>query len=73
MSRYLYLFLMSSDLYSHARNRAVTAADANTATEVTGEPLYRDRVCGIDIGRAQMVARIRVPSESSAPAVIAYR
>jgi len=31
--------------------------------EVTDEPLYRDRVCGIDIGKAQMVATIRVPSE----------
>jgi transposase len=30
--------------------------------EVTDEPLYRDRVCGIDIGKAQMVATIRVPS-----------
>ncbi len=31
--------------------------------EVTGEPLYRDRVCGIDIGKAGMVATIRVPSD----------
>ena len=31
--------------------------------EATGEPLYRDRVCGIDIGKAQMVATIRVPSD----------
>jgi transposase len=31
--------------------------------EVTCEPLYRDRVCGIDIGKAAMVATIRVPSE----------
>jgi transposase len=31
--------------------------------EVTDEPLYRDRVCGIDIGKAQMVATIRVPSD----------
>ena len=31
--------------------------------EVTDEPLYRDRVCGIDIGKAGMVATIRVPSE----------
>ena len=31
--------------------------------EVTDEPLYRDRVCGIDIGTAQMVATIRVPSD----------
>src|SRR5215471_2978283 len=27
------------------------------------EPLYRDRVCGIDIGKAGLVATIRVPSE----------
>src|SRR4029077_12608694 len=27
------------------------------------EPLYRDRVCGIDIGKAKMVATIRVPSD----------
>jgi transposase len=31
--------------------------------EVRDEPLYRDRVCGIDIGKAGMVATIRVPSE----------
>jgi transposase len=31
--------------------------------EVTDEPLYRDRVCGIDIGKAQMAATIRVPSQ----------
>ena len=31
--------------------------------EVTDEPLYRDRVCGIDIGRAGLVATIRVPSD----------
>jgi len=31
--------------------------------EVTDEPLYRNRVCGIDIGKAQMVATIRVPSD----------
>ncbi len=31
--------------------------------EVTDKPLYRDRVCGIDIGKAQMVATIRVPSD----------
>ncbi len=31
--------------------------------EVTDEPLYRDRVCGIDIGKEQMVATIRVPSD----------
>ena len=33
--------------------------------EVTDEPLYRDRVCGIDIGKSQMVATIRVPSDSN--------
>jgi hypothetical protein len=33
--------------------------------EVTDEPLYRDRVCGIDIGKAGMVATIRVPSDSA--------
>ncbi len=33
--------------------------------EVTDEPLYRNRVCGIDIGKAQMVATIRVPSDSN--------
>ena len=30
--------------------------------EVTDEPLYRDRVCGIDIGKAELYATIRVPS-----------
>jgi transposase len=30
---------------------------------VTDEPLYRDRVCGIDIGKAGMAATIRVPSD----------
>ena len=33
--------------------------------EVTDEPLYRDRVCGIDIGKAGMVATIRVPSDKN--------
>ena len=33
--------------------------------EVSDEPLYRDRVCGIDIGKAGMVATIRVPSEGN--------
>jgi hypothetical protein len=32
--------------------------------EVRDEPLYRDRVCGIDIGKAGMVATIRVPSDA---------
>ena len=31
--------------------------------EVTDEPLYRDRVCGIDIGKVGLFATIRVPSE----------
>jgi transposase len=31
--------------------------------EVTDEPLHRDRVCGIDIGKAGMAATIRVPSD----------
>jgi transposase len=33
--------------------------------EVTDEPLYRDRVCGIDIGKAEMAATIRVPSDKN--------
>jgi transposase len=33
--------------------------------EVTDEPLYRDRVCGIDIGKAELYATIRVPSDSN--------
>ncbi len=33
--------------------------------EVTDEPLYRDRVCGIDIGKAGMAATIRVPSDGN--------
>jgi transposase len=33
--------------------------------EVTDEPLYRDRVCGIDIGKGSMAATIRVPSDQS--------
>jgi transposase len=32
--------------------------------EVTDEPLYLERVCGIDIGKAGLEACIRVPSES---------
>ncbi len=31
--------------------------------EVTDEPLYRDRVCGIDIGKAEMHATIRLASD----------
>ena len=33
--------------------------------EVTGEPLYRDRVCGIDIDNAGLAATIGVPSEKN--------
>jgi Transposase len=33
--------------------------------EVTDEPLYRDRVCGIDIGKAGLAATIRVPSDGN--------
>ncbi len=33
--------------------------------EVTDEPLYRDRVCGIDIGKAGLAATIRVPSDQN--------
>ena len=33
--------------------------------EVTDEPLYRDRVCGIDIGKAGLAATIRVPSDAN--------
>jgi transposase len=32
--------------------------------EVMDEPLYRDRVCGIDIGKAGMAVTIRVPCDS---------
>ena len=31
--------------------------------EVTDEPLYRDRACGTGIGKAEMYATIRVPSD----------
>src|SRR6266496_3564880 len=33
--------------------------------EITDEPLYRDRVCGIDIGKAGMAVTIRVPSDAN--------
>ncbi len=32
---------------------------------MTDEPLYRDRVCGIDIGKAELYATIRVPSDKN--------
>ncbi len=38
-------------------------AEEGRVEEVTDEPLYRDRVCGIDIGKAGLVATIRVPSD----------
>ena len=34
-------------------------------TEAACQPLYRDRVCGIDIGKAGMAATIRVPSDKN--------
>jgi transposase len=33
------------------------------AWKMSDEPLYRDRVCGTGIGKAGLVAAIRVPSE----------
>ncbi len=33
--------------------------------EVTDEPLYRDGVCGIDIGKAGLYATIQVPSDKN--------
>jgi transposase len=33
--------------------------------EVTDEPLYRDRVCGIGVGKAEMAATIGVPSDKN--------
>jgi len=43
--------------------RARQKAGGGRVEESTDEPLYRDRVCGIDIGKAGMVATIRVPSD----------
>jgi EmrB/QacA subfamily drug resistance transporter len=43
-----------------ARDRA---GGETRVDEMTDEPLYRNRVCGIDIGKAQMVVTIRVPSD----------
>jgi transposase len=42
---------------------AVRKEEVRNVEEVTDEPLYRDRVCGIDIGKAGMAATIRVPSD----------
>jgi transposase len=33
--------------------------------DVRDEPLYRSRVCGIDIGKAELYATIRVPSDGN--------
>lgn len=33
--------------------------------EVTDEPVHRDRVCGAGVGKAEMYATIRVPSEAN--------
>ena len=33
--------------------------------EVTNEPLYRDRVCGIDIGRRELYATMRCRQTSA--------
>ena len=45
--------------------RRMAVAKEERVEEVTDEPLYRDRACGIDIGKASMVATIRVPSEAN--------
>jgi transposase len=39
--------------------------EEDTVEEVTDEPLYRDRVCGIDIGKAGLSVTIRVPSDKN--------
>src|SRR5690349_7680328 len=39
--------------------------EADTVEEVTDEPLYRDQVCGIDIGKAGISATIRVQSDKN--------
>jgi transposase len=39
--------------------------EEDAVEEVADEPLYRDRVCGIDIGKAQMAATIRVPPDKN--------
>ena len=33
--------------------------------DVRDEPLYRSRVCGIDVGKAELYATIRVPSDKN--------
>ena len=49
------------------RASAWSGKEEDAVEEVADEPLYRDRVCGIDIGKAQMLATIRVPSHKSRP------
>ena len=47
-------------------NDQLTAGEAaKRVEEVADEPLYRDRMCGIDIGMASLAATIRVPSEAN--------
>jgi len=48
-----------------ARARWPPMKGSGQVEEVSNEPLYRDRVCGIDIGKAGMAATIRVPSEEN--------
>src|SRR6266480_1709450 len=43
--------------------RTAHVATTRSALGTAGAALYRDRVCGIDIGKAGLVATIRVPSE----------
>jgi transposase len=45
------------------RASACSADEEDALDEVADEPLYRDRVCGIDIGKTQMAATIRVPPD----------
>ena len=33
--------------------------------DVRDEPLYRSRVCGVDVGKAELYATIRVPSDGN--------
>ena|SRR5271157_3037788 len=44
---------------------AVQEGRQGQVEEMTDEPLYRDRVCGIDIGKAGVYATIRVPSDAN--------
>jgi transposase len=44
---------------------AWSGKEEEAVDEVTDEPLYRDRVCGIDIGKAGLAVTIRVPSDKN--------